>query len=131
MRRSGGFGLCDPIYQIHQPVVVDTAMLSQANFARTAGGNAFTAVLHGVLESAQRVGIQLRSSKAFIARKAAAMDAFGDDHVDAAQPRQFDQRLAFAQMLGAARHVDCDGFLLRGEGQFVQQVRADKTHGVV
>ncbi len=46
-----GFG--DAVHQVDQPVVIDAAVLGQADFTGAAGGDAFAAVLHGVLEGAQ------------------------------------------------------------------------------
>ena len=48
-----GAGLGDAVYEVDQAVVIDTAMLAQADLAGAAGGNAFAAMLHRVLERAQ------------------------------------------------------------------------------
>ena len=120
-----------PIHQIHQPVVVDSAVLGQADFAGAAGGNPFAALLHGILERAQRMGVQLRRGEALVAGKSAAVNAFGNDHVFAAFARQIDQRLAFAQVLGAAGDMHRDRRFLGREVQAIHQMRADETHRVV
>lgn len=121
----------DAVYQVNQAVIVDAAVAGQADFAGAAGGDAFAAILHGVFQAAQRVGVQLGGGEAFIAGKAAAVDAFGDHHLCAATPCQVDQGLAFAQVLGAAGHVHGHWRLLGGELQFVEQVGADEAHRVV
>ena len=128
---SAGFRPCHPIHQINQPVVVDATVLGQADFAGAAGGNALAAVLHGVLERTQRMAVQLRCGEAFVAGKSAAMYAFGNHHGVAAFARQIDQRLAFAQVLSAAGHVDGNRRFLGCEVQTIQQMRTDEAHRIV
>lgn len=128
---SGLPGPGHPIHQVHQPVVVDPAMLAQADFTGAAGGDAFAAMLHRILEAAQGVGIELRGGEAFVAGETTAMDALRNHHVVAATPHQIDQRLALAQVLGAAGDVHGDRRFLRGELELVHQVGADEAHRVV
>lgn len=49
----GGFGPGYPIHQIHQTVVVDSAVLCQTDLTGAAGGNPFAALLHRILERSQ------------------------------------------------------------------------------
>lgn len=77
------------------------------------------------------MGVEFRCGEAFVASKATAMNAFGDHHGFCATPGQFDQGLAFAQVLGAAGDVYGDGRFLWGEVEAVHQVGADEAHRVV
>src|SRR5471032_1887580 len=52
-RRSGLPGLGDAIHEIDEPVVVDAAVLGQADFAGAAGGNSFVTNLYCVFQGAQ------------------------------------------------------------------------------
>jgi hypothetical protein len=123
--------LSDSIHKIDQPVVVNASVLSEADFAGSACRDTFLTILNGVFERAQRMGVEFWRGEAFVSGKAAAMNAFGHDNVDAAHTGEVDKRLAFTQVLRAARDVDRDSRLLRGEHQFVQQVSADEAHRVV
>lgn len=46
-------GLGDAVNQVDQPVIINAAMLAQADLAGAAGGDAFAAILHCILEGAQ------------------------------------------------------------------------------
>lgn len=92
-------------------------MLRQSDFARPARGNPLTAMLHRVLERAQRVAVQFRRGKSLVPRETAAMNAFRNHHVLTSLARQINQRLALAQMLSAARHMDGDRCFLWREIQ--------------
>jgi len=127
---AGCFGGGDAVYQVDQTVVVDAGMLAQADLAGAAGGNAFSTGLYRVFQAAQGVAIQLWSGEAFVAGKAAAVDAFGDDDVLAAAAHEVDQVLRFAQVLGAAGDVYGDWLLLWAECQSIQQLLADKFHRI-
>ena len=48
-----GLGAGDAVYQIHQAVVINAAMLAQADFTGPAGGDAFAAILHRVFQGPQ------------------------------------------------------------------------------
>ncbi|MNZ95732.1 hypothetical protein D3C78_1148970 [compost metagenome] len=77
------------------------------------------------------MGIQLRRGEALVAGEAAAVNAFGNDHVFAAFARQIDQRLTFAKVLSAAGDVHRNRRFLWCEVEAIHQVRADETHRVV
>lgn len=55
----------------------------------------------------------VRGGEALVAGEPTAVDALGYHHLFAATPRQVDQGLAFAQVLGAAGHVHGNGCVLR------------------
>ena len=44
----------DPVHEVDQAVVVDAAVLGEADFAGAAGGDAFAAVLYDVFEGTGR-----------------------------------------------------------------------------
>ena len=46
-------GLGDAVHQVDQAVIIDAAMLAQADLTGAAGGDAFAAILHRILEGAQ------------------------------------------------------------------------------
>ena len=127
-RRSGGG---DAVDQIDQAVIVDAGVMGQADLAGAAGGYAFLADLHRVLQAAQRVGIQLGSAEAFVAGKATAVDAFRHNQLLRAAADDVEQALGFAQVLGAAGDVHGHGGLLRGECQAFEQMLANEFHWVV
>ena len=128
---SVGARLGYPVHEVDQSVVINATVLAQADLAGTAGGDAFAAKLHRVIERAQGVRIELRGGEAFVAGKAAAVDALRDHHRVGAAPGEVDQCLAFAQVLSAAGDVHGDGRFLRGKVEAVHQVGADKAYGVV
>ena len=124
-------GTADPVQQIHQSVIIDAAMLTQADLAGAAGADAFLTVPHGGFQAAQRVIIQLWGGKAFVTGKAAAVNAFWDDYFRGAATHDVDQTLCFAQVLRTASDVYRDRFVLWGDRQPVEQLLADKLHRVV
>ena len=42
-----------PIHQVDQPVIINAAVLAQANLTGTAGGDAFAALLNRIFQCAQ------------------------------------------------------------------------------
>ena len=112
-------------------MVVDSTVLCQANLTGATRGNTFAALLHRILERSQRMSVQLRGGETFVASKPTTVNALGNNHVFAALARQIDQRLALAQVLGAARDVHGDRRFLWREVEAVHQVGADETHRIV
>jgi hypothetical protein len=77
-------------------MVVDAGMLAQADLAGAAGGYAFGTILYRVLQAPQGVAIQFGSGEAFVAGKAAAVNALRDDQLFGAAFNDLDQTLGFA-----------------------------------